>query len=92
MSEHRSEAVGAPSEVWLLWYVPPGGDDRDEYMLIGVYSSREAALEAVARLADQPGFREHPDVIDDLDLAGFFMVPYRLDQDHWTEGYRTERA
>ncbi len=75
-----------------MWHVPPGGDERGDYMLIGVYSSRDATLDAAARLADQPGFRDNPDVIDDVEKAGFFMESYALDQDHWTEGYRTEPA
>lgn len=79
-----------PMDVWVLWHVPPGGDERGEYMLIGVYSSRDAALAAVARLADQPGFRDNPDVTDDVDDAGFNIVPYALDQDHWAEGYISE--
>jgi hypothetical protein len=77
------------NDVWVMWHVPPGGDKRGEYMLIGVYSSRDAALAAVARLADQPGFRDNPEVIDDIEEAGFFIEPYALDQDHWAEGYVT---
>jgi hypothetical protein len=83
---------GPPLDIWVLWHVPAGGDERDECMLIGVYSSQDAALAAVARLADQPGFRDHPGVTDDVENAGFFMEPYALDQDHWPEGYRTEPA
>ncbi len=78
--------------VWILWHIPPGGAERGEYGLMGVYSSREAALEAVDRLKDKPGFRDHPEVNDDADDAGFFMSQYELDQDHWTEGFRTELA
>jgi hypothetical protein len=73
-----------------MWHVPPGGDERGEYSLIGAYSSRDAALAAVGRLKDKSGFRDHPDVIDDVEDAGFFMEPYTLDEDHWTEGFRTD--
>ena len=76
--------------VWILWHVPPGGDARGEYSMIGVYSSRDAALAAVGRLADKPGFRDSPDITDDIANAGFFTEPYELDEDHWTEGYRIE--
>ncbi len=61
-------------------------------MLIGVYSSRDAGLDAAARPADQPGFRDNPDVIDVGESAGFFIEPYALDQALWTEGHRTEPA
>ena len=76
-------------DVWVLWHIPPGGDERGEYFLIGVYSSRETALAGVGRLASKPGFRDHPGVIDDTDEAGFFMSRFALDEDHWTEGYRS---
>lgn len=47
--------------------------------LIGVYRSREGAEAAIARLKNVPGFRD--------DLAGFAIDEYRLDQDHWSEGF-----
>lgn len=51
----------------------------DETKLIGVYGSRESAEEAMARLREQPGFR---------DRAGDFHVDcYTLDEDHWTDGF-----
>ena len=68
-------------DVWIMWHIPPGGDERGECGLIGVYSSRDAALAAVGRLAGKPGFRDDPEVIDDTDDAGFFMEPYTLDED-----------
>jgi hypothetical protein len=78
------------AQVWIMWHVPPGGD-ADQSMLIGVYSSREAALAAVARLSDKPGFRDHPTVTDDEDGPGFFIESYALDEDHWAEGYQMAR-
>jgi len=77
-------------EVWVLWHIPPGGDKLSDYSLIGLYSSRDAAVAAVERLKDKPGFRDSPGVIDDTDDAGFFLEPYLLDQDHWAEGFRAE--
>jgi hypothetical protein len=56
-------------------------------MLIGLYSTREASLAAVQRLAGSPGFADHPEVVEDTDRPGFFTEAYELDQDHWTEGY-----
>lgn len=79
-------------DVWVLWHVPPGGKRVGDAMLIGVYSSKDAALAAVARLAGQPGFHDHPEIVDDIARAGFFAEPYALDRDHWTEGYRIEPA
>jgi hypothetical protein len=54
-------------------------DGCDETKLIGIYSSKTKAEDAIKRLADQPGFREHP--------ADFSIDPYRLDVDHWAEGF-----
>ncbi len=54
-----------------------GGDEQVKF--IGLYSSRQKAQEAVARLTMQPGFATAPD--------GFHIDEYQLDQDHWTEGY-----
>jgi hypothetical protein len=68
--------------VFLLWHVHELPDGEEDAKLIGVYSTREKAEEARHRVASQPGFREHPD--------GFQVSDYRLDQDHWTEGYVTE--
>ncbi len=77
-------------DVWILWHIPPDADATGDYMLIGVYSTRDAALAAVQRLADQPGFADHPELVEDTDEAGFMVVDYRLDKDHWTEGYFTD--
>lgn len=77
-------------QVWILWHVPPGGD-ADKSVLIGAYSSKKSALAAVTRLVERPGFRDHPTIVGDSDGPGFFMEPYELDLDHWTDGYRVER-
>ena len=66
-------------DAFVLSHMPPGGDELGDYMLIGVYSSRDAALAAVARLCGQPGFRDHPEVIDDTEEAGFFVSRYTID-------------
>lgn len=81
---------GERTEAFILWYLPPGSEELGDYLLIGVYSSRDAALEAAARFGGLPGFRDHPDVVDDTDQPGFFVSRYVIDEDHWTEGYRTE--
>jgi hypothetical protein len=78
------------TEVWIMWHVPPGGD-ADKAMLIGAYSSKDDALSAVARLADKPGFRDYPGVVEDADDPGLFMELYRVGKDHWEAGYRIER-
>lgn len=71
-------------------HVLPRGED--DVKLIGVYRTIEAARSAVERLRDQPGFRDHPQVVDpleDTDEQGFHIGKYPLDKDHWSEGYVT---
>jgi len=68
-------------EVFLLWHVHKLGDNDEDEKLIGVYRSREDAEAAIKRVGTQPGFAEA--------LQGFEICPYRLNEDHWTEGYFT---
>lgn len=65
--------------VFVVQHVHALGDDREDVKLIGVYSSRQQAEAAVARLRASPGFREMPD--------GFSIDPYEVDRDHWAEGF-----
>jgi homoserine kinase type II len=51
----------------------------EEVKFIGVYSSEASAQAAVGRLRSQPGFRDRP--------GDFYIDPYVLDQDHWSDGY-----
>jgi hypothetical protein len=66
----------------------PGGEE--DVKMIGVYSSEQAAAEAVKRLRTQPGFRDHPDIVQDGD--GFYVGRYAIDKDHWAEGYGSPHA
>jgi len=71
-------------------HILPSGEE--DVKLIGVYRSLEAARSAADRLRIQPGFREHPQIVDpqeDTDEQGFHIGEYRLDKDHWSEGYVT---
>lgn len=54
-------------------------DDEKEPKLIGVYSTRENAKAAIARLKDKPGFNVWP--------GGFRIYSHRLDRDGWEEGF-----
>ena len=57
-------------------------DGCEETKLIGVYTTRQAADEAIRRLAVAPGFRDHPN--------DFSVDEYPLDVDHWSEGFITD--
>ena len=69
------------ASVFVLQHVNTLEDGTEDVKFIGVYSSREKADAAVARLRRQPGFSEAPE--------GFHVDEYRVDQDHWVEGYVT---
>jgi hypothetical protein len=68
-------------DVFLVQHVHVLEDREEDVKTIGIYSTREAAERAVERLKLQPGFRDTPE--------GFTIDMYRLDQDHWEEGYVT---
>jgi hypothetical protein len=69
------------STVFVVQHEHEVADEVDDAKFIGVYSSRETAEAAVQRLRHAPGFRDTPDC--------FYISEYRLDQDHWVEGYVT---
>ena len=60
--------------------------------MIGVYETQSDAEQAVGRLSTQPGFRDYSRIIDprqDDEESGFYIVEYKIGEDHWTEGYVT---
>ena len=71
-----------------LHTLPQGEDD---VKMIGVYATREEALEATRRLATQPGFCDLPKVNEDSteDTQGFHVAEYEIGKDHWQEGFAT---
>jgi hypothetical protein len=58
-------------------------DGEEDIKFIGVYSGREKAQEAVARLQLQPGFKETPEC--------FHIDSYTVDADNWKEGFLTTK-
>ena len=65
--------------VFVLQHVAREETPDEDVKLIGVYSSRAAADAAVLRMRLLPGFRDFP--------SGFHVGEYRLDRDHWEEGF-----
>jgi hypothetical protein len=65
-------------ELFVVHHVQETGD-ADEIKLIGIYSTRMRAEEAIRRLTPQPGFRAAPDA--------FHIDRYRVDEDYWPEGF-----
>ena len=67
--------------VYVLHHVRSDDEYGDDAKLIGVYRSKQAAEDAIKRLANLPGFRDHP--------HGFCAERYEVDKDHWEEGFVT---
>ena len=67
------------TSVYVVQHVHSRDDDNDDVKFIGVYSSRDNADAAVARLSLQPGFSETID--------GFSVDEYHPDRDQWVEGF-----
>ncbi|MBL8792736.1 MAG: hypothetical protein JNM56_02395 [Planctomycetia bacterium] len=67
------------ASVFVLQHVHSREDGNEDVKFIGVYSSREKADGAVARLSHLPGFSDAPD--------GFHVDEYRVDRDQWVDGY-----
>lgn len=77
--------------VYLLQHLHIINDDEDSVKIIGIYETREDALEAIERVKNQPGFKDFPDLINyDVDKEeGFYIAKYESGVDHWTEGFVT---
>ena len=68
----------------------PSGEE--DVKMIGVFESKESAVEAINRLVDQNGFRDHPTIINPLvddENDGFYIDEYEINKYHWTEGFVT---
>ena len=62
----------------------------EDVKVIGLYTSREKALEVIGRLSKEKGFRDHPNLIDPLkdeETEGFYIEEYEFDSDHWKQGF-----
>lgn len=68
-------------KVFILHHVRREGDEED-VKLIGVYSSRETAREAIIPLISKPGFRRFPE--------GFEIDEYTVDKTCWSSGFGFE--
>lgn len=79
-------------KVFLVQHSHAIQSGTEDVKMIGVYRTLDAAKVAVGRLGVQPGFSEHPNLID-ADATdgqgGFYIDEYELDKDHWAEGFVT---
>jgi hypothetical protein len=76
--------------VFVVQHLNGFAPEREDIKFIGVYRSADAARAAIERLKLQPGFRDHPKIIDpgvDDETEGFYLEEHQLDKDNWIEGY-----
>ena len=66
--------------VVLMWHTNKTSEDEEDSKFIGAYRSEDDALAAIERLRDKPGFAQT--------VEGFFYERYKLNEDHWTEGFK----
>jgi hypothetical protein len=66
-------------EIFVLWHSYLDEDGRDHEMMLGIYSTRAKAEQAVELLRDKPGFRDYPE--------GFEIAEGTLDRTSMTEGF-----
>jgi hypothetical protein len=64
----------SPGSVYLLWHSHAFPDGETDDKLLGVYFSRERAMNRQREAANLPGFRDA--------LEGFTVSQYQLDDDH----------
>lgn len=78
MSKHRNPAE-ASGLAFLVQHVHTYDDGEEEATIIGIYSTKGLATEAVERLKPKSESCEHP--------GSFRIAPYEMDADHWTDRY-----
>jgi len=78
--------------VFILQHLHTLPGDIDDLKMIGVYLSRVDAVQATERLKIQPGFLDHPKIVNfdsESDMQGFHVTEYEIGKEHWPEGYVT---
>jgi hypothetical protein len=84
VSGGRPLEEGAPRGriVFAVQHVEPLPSGFEEVRKVGVYSSAEAAQQAISRIRLGAGFSSFPDA--------FYVDEYELDVDHWANGFEPD--
>ncbi|MBM5572671.1 MULTISPECIES: DUF7336 domain-containing protein [Deefgea] len=80
------------NSVFLLQHLHTLPSGVDDVKIIGIYSTKDAALAAISRVKLQNGFNDFPELVNyELDMSdeGFHLNEFILDKDNWSEGYVT---
>ena len=76
--------------VYLLQHLHKISDDKEDIKIIGIYDSKNKAIEAIEGLKYKPGFKKFPKLINpktDSEEEGFYIDEYEINKDHWPDGY-----
>jgi len=76
---HARNLDGSPTEHRDVHGALNFDEGHDDFKIIGVYSSPEAAQEGIQRARKLAGFQEEPDC--------FIVDRHTLDDDGWTDGF-----
>ena len=64
--------------------------DYEDTKFIGVFSTRKLAIDAISELANKPGFKLAPQIVDPLvdeHTSGFIIDECSVDLWSWKEGF-----
>ncbi len=78
--------------IFIVQHRRPVASGHHDVKFIGAYRFSDSAHAAIHRLKLQPGFRDHPGIVDPLEDkagAGFCIDECELEKDHWAEGFGT---
>jgi len=79
--------------IFLVQHLHTLADGTEDIKIIGLYDSEPAAIAAINRIKDQPGFTNSPQIVDrdsvEENLDGFYIDEYQVNEDHWREGFMT---
>lgn len=68
-----------PTWIYILEHVIPKLDGEDEMKMLGVYSSRQKARDAVKKYKRLPGFKRYP--------RNFCVSRSEINKMEWAEGF-----
>lgn len=69
------------NSVFLVFHTHAFDDDSEDVKLLGVFSTKGCAENAMSNASELPGFRDC--------VEGFHIEEYHIDRMEWTEGYVT---
>jgi hypothetical protein len=73
--------ITKPNRVYILHHVHEFEDGHEDIKLIGIFSTKQKALNVLESYKTLPGFKQNID--------GFSVNEYTIDRSGWNEGFVT---